>query len=184
MAKNVKKELSSNKKSNASKKEAKKIETVVSNDNDKISNVLLVSACILLIFSIFYGVTVFMTRDSRKTDDKKETTISYYNILLGSSFDKKSDEDYYVIYYDMSDSEIYSTYSQMVGKYRSSGELSLYDVDMSSEFNNSYVSDTSNREATNASELKINGPTLIKFSNGKIAEYYEGDTEISGVLSK
>lgn len=185
MANNKKKEISSNrKKNNTNNKEAKKIENVKSNDSDKIPNILLVTAGILLVFSIFYGVSVFITRDSREknNDQEQETSISYYNILLGSSFNKKS-EDYYVIYYDMSDEEIYSTYSSYVSTYRTNGDLSLYMVDMSSEFNKAYVSDTSNREATNASELKINGPTLIKFSDGKIAEYYEGDTEISGVLS-
>ena len=48
--------------------------------------------------------------------------------------------------------------------------------------NRDYRSDVSNSNATNASELKISGTTLVHFKNGKIVEYITGN--ISEYLNK
>ena len=59
----------------------------------------------------------------------------------------------------------------------------IYYVDMNNALNKSFVSDESNSSASSAEELKINGPTLINFADGKIVEYVEGKDRIIDYLS-
>ena len=92
---------------------------------------------------------------------------------------------YLVIYYDKSDEEISSVYSQLVSDYKSKDDaLSIYTVDMSSAFNKGFsTTDESNHNPTNASELLINGPTLIHFSQHSVTNYVEGEENISNYLN-
>ena len=53
---------------------------------------------------------------------------------------------------------------------------------MSKSENSKFASTTSNKKANNANELKINGKTLIKISNGKIKDYIEGSKNIEEYL--
>ena len=46
----------------------------------------------------------------------------------------------------------------------------------------SFTSDEANHDAKDASEMKISGPTLIKFNNNKIDDYIEGKEEITEYL--
>ena len=55
--------------------------------------------------------------------------------------------------------------------------LYLYTVDMNEAFNKEYISESSNRKANNAGELKISGTTLIHFKDNKIVEYLTEDLE-------
>ena len=57
-------------------------------------------------------------------------------------------------------------------------KIPVYKVDISKGENASCVSDTSNPNAKNASELKINDITLIRITNGKIAKYISGSEKI------
>ena len=104
--------------------------------------------------------------------------IKFDEILIGRSF-SLSDDTYYVLYYEFEDEEISSDLSSLAYNYRSSSkEISLYTVNMSDAFNSSFLSDESNKDATKASELKISGPTLIKFVDGKISRYVEDMNDI------
>ena len=49
--------------------------------------------------------------------------------------------------------------------------------------NQSVISEESNSEARDASELKVKGVTLIRFKNGKIDEYIEDSSKIKETLS-
>ena len=49
---------------------------------------------------------------------------------------------------------------------------------MSNALNSAFLNDESNKDATKASELKISGPTLIKFVDGKISRYVEDMDDI------
>ena len=53
---------------------------------------------------------------------------------------------------------------------------------MSKGGNSKFASEKSNKKAKNASELKINGKTLIKIYNGKIKDYIEGSSNIEKYL--
>lgn len=173
------------------KKEVKeKITNKKDNKNDsfdlEVTKVVTVAGIILIIFCVFYFVTYLVTGSNNKKDDSDNgttvTSISYDNIILGRSF-SMSDEEYYVLYYDTTDSELNSIYSTLVSTYKGKDEtLPLYTVNMGDAMNKAYVGDAANYSATNASELVINGPTLIKYNNGVIIEYSEGEEAIRNYL--
>ena len=139
---------------------------------------------VLFTFGAFYFATWLITRDKTKTeeDNSYKSGFSYTEIMAGRSF-SMSDGEYYVIYYDSTDEDIESTYSSLVSSYRGKeGALSIYTVNMGEGLNKNLVNENSNSHPNNASELAINGPTLIKFSNHEVVDYYEGEESIKSVL--
>ena len=159
------------------------------NNNDSfdtnISDKLIVATVILVIFALFYLLTVFITNNHKeKTDDNKDTsTFNYSNIVIGRSFDMK-DEDYIVLYYDKNDEEVSSKMQSLVSSYKNkSDHYPIYTVNMGDAINKNKKSDTSNPNAKNIDELAIADSTLIHFSNGSIIDYVEGSDEISSYLS-
>jgi len=167
-------------KSNRAKrrKESKRIEEVISEDSSIMDKFFIVAGVILFLLC-FYILTVYITNKNNEEEEKeteKTVEISNDKILLGSSLTKKG--DYYVIYYNDGN----ETIEEIIKNY--TGELSLYKVDMSSAFNKKYATDSeSNKNPSKASEFKINGPTLIKVSNKKVVEYYEGEDTIRTILN-
>ena len=94
--------------------------------------------------------------------------ISYEYILIGTVFNRVENE-YYVIFDDF-EKDLHSNLSALVSKKK----LSVYKVDMSKGENASYLSDTSNPNAKDVSELKINDVTVARIKNHKIVEYITG----------
>ena len=171
------------------KKTTNKVKKEYENESYEMSlrNKIYIVIGILAFFLIFYLLTIYITNknsDKDTTDDTpKEVSISYKNIILGRSFDM-SDGEYLVVYYDTSDEELSSTISDAISTYGSNiDNLTVYTVDMHNALNSSFTSDTSNNNPTNASELKINGPTLIKFNNHEVVDYIEGTDGIKDYLS-
>lgn len=168
------------------KKEEKNIKKEI--DNKSVSSeakqLLIVTIVVLLFLGAFYLLTVFILDDDTedKESDIEEVEIQFDEILLGTSFSLRDDE-YYVLYYETDDEEINSDLSSLVYTYRSSNaEPYLYTVDMSDALNASFSNEESNEKAAKASELKISGPTLIKFVDGKINKYVDGIDEITEIL--
>lgn len=62
-------------------------------------------------------------------------------------------------------------------------DVPVYKVDMSKKVNSKYKGSESNPNATNTDELRINGITLIKISNGRIESYVVGSDEIEEYLN-
>lgn len=154
--------------------------------NSEVTKVVTVTGVILIIFCVFYFITYFITgSNNKKSDSDNGTTIasiSYDNIILGRSF-SMSDEEYYVLYYDTTDSDLSSVYSTLTSTYKAKTDvIPLYIVNMGDAINKAYIGDEANYSATNASELVINGPTLIRYSNGAIIEYSEGEEAINNYL--
>lgn len=164
------------------KENLNKIESVGGLDGD-LKHVVRVISIIIIIFCAFYGLTLLLTKngDSSKKNTNSTSTndsISYTDILLGRSF-SMPEEEYLVLYYDKSDNDLISTFATVVSDYRNEKDnYILYTVDMSNSFNKSYVSSESNKNPEDASEMAINGPTLIHFSNGSIVKYIEGKDSI------
>lgn len=183
--KEIKENDKSNKKNNKEvniKKNEKKNDSY----NLEVTKVVTVTGVILIIFCVFYFVTYLVTRSNTEKDDSDNgtnvATISYDNIILGRSF-SMSDSEYYVLYYDTTDSDLISIYSSLASGYKGKeGALPLYIVNMGDALNKAYAGEAANYGATNASELVINGPTLIKYSNGAILEYAEGEETIRNYL--
>ena len=148
-------------KKNNVKKNIEKLEM-----SSEAKNLIIVTVVVLAFLALFYFVTV-----------------QHKEVLVGTSFSIK-DSNYYVFYYETGDDEISSDASSLVSTYRSSNkDIYLYTVDMSNALNQGAKSDSSNSSATNASELKISGPTLIKFTDGAIAQYVEGMDALEEILN-
>lgn len=137
-------------------------------------NVISVLVFIWLIYLGALGLKALGLFDAGYTKPTKDATeISYEYILLGTVFNR-SEKDYYVIFDDY-DKNAYTYTNEVV---KDGVKKPLYKVDTSKGENASCLSDTSNPNAKNASELKINDITLIRITNGKIAKYYSGSEKI------
>lgn len=166
-------------KKNNVKKNIEKLEM-----SSEAKNLIIVTVVVLAFLALFYFVTVIiLDNGDKKNTGTDEVEVQHKEVLVGTSFSIK-DSNYYVFYYETGDDEISSDASSLVSKYRSSNkDIYLYTVDMSNALNQGAKSDSSNSSATNASELKISGPTLIKFTDGAIAQYVEGMDAIEEILN-
>ena len=164
------------------KKEQKKLEKMQTSDSVFHAKVITV-LCVLLIFAIFYLLTVHLT-GGESSFDAKEDSSSSFETILGRSFSMKNGE-YAILYYDTSDQEVSSSCQAIFNDYQSIyGEGSIYYVDMNSGFNKAYqTEEESNKNPESVSELLIHGPTLIKFNENKVVDYIEGIEAIQESLN-
>lgn len=148
------------------------------------SNVIKCVVIVLVILLVMYLLTVLILKKSStdyisKEDEK--TAIQYSEILAGTSFNKE-DEEYLVLFYDTT-ADNASVYGNMISTYEAKdSHLPIYYVNLANTMNKSINSSESNKDAKDASELKINQSTLIKFSNGGIVDYIEGKDSINEYL--
>lgn len=159
--------------------ESRKIEEINTLDSNLVDKLFIAGGVILFIVA-FYVLTIYITNKHKDTSDdeeKKVVEISKDKIILGRSLSMSKD-DYYVVYYDNGN----TTIEEIISGY--TGSIPIYKVDMSNAFNKKYAtSGESNKNPSKVSEFKINGPTLIKVSNKKVALYIEGEDEIRTILN-
>ena len=146
--------------------------------------VIVVVLCVLL---IFYLITVVRLGGfSSDKSSKNNTSIQYQEILAGSAFNR-SESDYMVVFYNISDTENEDSQSitSTVGGYSSeTTNVALYTCDLGNEFNKKFTTtESSNTNPFGAEDLLINGPTLIRFTNGELKEYIEGKSEVETYIS-
>lgn len=146
--------------------------------NTEIKKLAIIIGVILVIFVLIYLIIgIFVTKEitfgNNDSEVSEETTIQYSKILAGETFNQNASE-YYVIFSD-SDSVNYYTYELV--QYNNS-DKNIYIVDMGNPLNEKYKSEESNKEVNSASDLKINGDTMIKVSNKQNVMYVEGVNEI------
>lgn len=172
---------SKNTKKNIKKSIDKKIDAMETSVSKELLKVLRVIFAVIVVLGAFYLLTVAILGNGDTKDEVKEATIQYEEILAGSSFDMKEDK-YVVCYFDYSDEEL-GELTSVLSNYSYNGKYRLYTVNMNNGFNKKFASDDkSNKNPESASELLINGPTLIKFADGKVEQYYEGVEAITGYL--
>lgn len=149
-------------------------------DGNSYKNIIVTVVVVLVIAVLFYLLSVYIINKPDKVRIT-EGTISYEQISAGSTF-SMSDKKYLVIFYNRDNGGNITT---ALSKYKSKDEsLPIYYVDYNDAINGSVVSkDSSNPNATNASELKVKNPTLIEISNGSISQYIEGEDKIIDYLS-
>jgi hypothetical protein len=154
------------------KRERNKIKEDISLKKQTKSFLINLVSVILFIGVVYLGVLglsalgAFEKGYTRPT--KEETSISYEYILIGTVFNR-SEKEYYVIFDDF-EKDLHANISDIV----SNKKLPVYKVDMSKSENALFKSEESNTKAKDASELKINDVTVIKFKDHKIAEYITG----------
>lgn len=173
------------KKNNKKVKERNHMDIIdsVENFDSNYKHIIIVSAIVVIIFCAFYFLTVYITdKNTEKTDTTEESIISYTEVMVGRSF-KLPETEYLVLYYDKSDEDLVENFEEVSnGHYAGVGPYNLYIADMSNAINKSYIGETSNTNPTKASELTINGPTLIHFRDGAVLEYLEGVDSILSYL--
>jgi len=159
-----------------------------------IGNKIIIALSVLCILGLFFLLAVYITNkhsDDNDSNNKEATeveenttgnSISYDEIILGRSL-SMSDDSYLVVFYDTTNEEINTTYSEIINNYKAKeSHLPIYYVDMGNSFNKSHVKDEANYNPNDESELAITGPTLIKVESSKVVDYIEGEEEIKGYL--
>lgn len=166
-------------------KKNKQVETelikTTSEETDQVKTFVFILIGVALVAAILYFVsTQYLVKDGVKKDTTPVAEeISYNNVNVGTVFNRP-EEEYYVMAYDP-DSPKASFYSTVMSLYKDD-KIRLYFLNLSIEANKAYVKETSNPNATKASELALNTPTLIKIKNGKIDKYIEDYEEIKKEL--
>ena len=165
------------------KKEKDKKIRIDNGDTKEIRNLIIITLVILAIATLLYILT-------EKVVDKKVNTttttakveINYDICTVGTMFNRPYDE-YYVFLYD-STSENSDQYNSLLNTYKSkTSALKIYYVDLSKKFNSTYVADTSNKNPSSPSEVKIKSSALILIKNGKVSKYYETVANYEKVLN-
>ncbi len=158
-----------------SKSESKKIEKQFSEDVSFGSAIQLIIV-VFVILLVFYLLTVVILSKKDSSIVSNHASIQYTKILAGESFNQK-EKDYYVFYYSMNDDSA-TNYADLISNYRDKEDhLPIYTVDLNEGLNKRYLSDTENKVAEKASQLKLKGTTLIHFKDHKINEYITSSFE-------
>ena len=109
---------------------------------------------------------------------KDATTFSYEYIPVGTVFNR-TEKTYFVLFDNYENNYTNDAY---INSLLEDNKTPVYKVDMSLKENAKVKSDKANKNAKNASELKINDITLIKISKGAISEYIVGSEKIEEYL--
>ena len=153
-------------------------------DNNPLKSSLMSALSVLLFLGVMYllvlGMKELKVFQKGYTKGEPVSEIDYVNIPIGTVFTRE-DKEYLVLFDDYS-SQISS--DPYINSLLNSSSLRIYKVDMSKSENAKYKGEKSNKKASKSSDLTINGITLIKISNGRLAEYFEGKESIEGYLNK
>jgi len=135
---------------------------------------------ILVVFLLFYLLTVFINDSGRKLNTKEpeivEPEIGYIEILGDNTF-TMSPNEYYVLFYDFEGPEA-AYYDYLVDKYSRTENQYIYKVDLGNGFNTKFIAEKTNKKAKKAGDLKVKDATLIKIRKGKNVEYTEGSSQV------
>ena len=144
---------------------------------DELKKLGIISGIIVLIIVILYLIVgTFITKDIKwfnKDKNEVSETIQYKEILAGETFNKSNDE-YYVIYADSTGNH-YSLYETIISN---NLDKKIYMVDTANPLNTLYISDETNPNVQQISDLKVKSDTLIKIQNKQNVLYIEGKNEI------
>lgn len=143
---------------------------------DELKKLGIISGIIVLIIGILYLIVgIFITKDIKwfDKDDGITETIQYKEILAGETFNKNN-EEYYVIFAD-STGNYYTLYETIIDN---NSDKKIYIVDTANPLNTLYISDETNSNVQQISDLKVKSDTLIKIQNKQNVLYIEGKNEI------
>ncbi len=114
------------------------------------------------------------------TKPESSAEISYEDILIGEVFNRPGSE--YLVLFDTFGDKTNDIFVKSLADNYSA--LNIYYVDMSSNENKNYISESSNYSANSVDELKINGITLMRITNGRSSSYITGSEAIIEYLKK
>lgn len=129
----------------------------------------------IVIAFIIAAIFISLVAEGKYTFKDKDTTIKYDEIIAGQTF-TRSEDTYYVIFYEFDNSDITSTLNNLSSKNK------IYKVNLKSAMNKDIISETGNKDVNKAEDLKVVNPTLIKIEKGSNTLYLEGETAIENYL--
>lgn len=165
---------------------ARKKSVIKNSYNEELIKLIKIVIIVGVVITLVYFLTSYLSKSGKfstkyEPSETPEAVMTYEDATIGTVFNRP-DSEYYVAFEDFADKN--KTYiNSLISSYTSEKEsLPVYKVDMSLDINKKYKSDTSNKNATKTSELKIKTPTLIKIENAKITKYIEGNENIKSEL--
>lgn len=162
-------------KKNTTKKSNVKLDNL--SGSDGISGGIKVVIGVLILFALFYLLTIYILNKKEPYSMENNAVIQYTEILAGEVLDQKVD-DYFVLFYDKG-SDNASSYADIISNYENrTDKRTMFTVDLSEGLNKKFVSaDSENRDVTSISDLKVKGPTLLHVVNGKVVDYVTENIE-------
>ena len=145
--------------------------------------VVIILLCVVLLFGLMYFLTTrILSKEvtkKRKQSEVTESTIQYEKILACESFTMEQ-EEYYVVYYDSTDTNLSSTIATYQADKK---DIKLYSVDLNDGMNKKYITD-SDINTSSIENLKVKNPTLIHFKNKEVVDTITDENEIKDYLTK
>ena len=176
------------KKTKKTKKNTKVIGKTPAHYNEDVMKMIKIGVIVIACFAIIYFVTAFINGEfSNKEEEQEEVQIQNEEILMGETFEK-SDSEYMIMYYDFTDNNYSNLYAMLVETYKAEEDaLPMYIVDLSTNFSKKYMAkegESSNKNPTSLSNLKISGATLIRIKDKKVINYIEGKDNIKNYIEE
>ena len=162
------------------KRERNKINYTM-DESDGFKKLFVTLASVLVFIGIVYlgvlGMEKLGVFEQGYTKPSKDATeISTEQIMIGTVFNR-SEKEYLVLFDDYSKNNY-----PYINTLLEDNDLRGYKVDMSKPENKKALSDKENTSPKKDSDLKINGLTLIKITNGKVTKYLTGEDKIEEYL--
>ncbi len=161
------------------KEQKKEVEKLFKDDKD-VYVVFKIALGVILFIGLAYVVINFANGTWKLTKGGKPTTeIDPRMLIAGTMFEKEEDE-YLVLAYNMKE-EKDAIYEVMAGNY--TGEKTLYFLDLSSGFNDSFIGEKT-VISNDLTKLKFSGPTLLVIKGTKITKSYTTEKDITKFFSQ
>ncbi len=155
----------------------------LTNVDDEVKKLIKIFAFILILFGVFYSLTLFLTKPKELPKEEQEIEILYDEILLSQIFNQKKDVYYVLVLFD---GDYYgNVYKQYFEKFRGRDDyIDYYKVNINDGFNYKFISEESKLDSKNVSSLKFKESTLLKIENKRIVSSFEGFEKIINHLEQ
>jgi len=159
------------------------------NYSEEIKTVAKIAVGVILVLALIYLGTALATGEIKLGKDKKEpveSKIQYEEIIAGQVLNR-IDEEYYVLLFSFTSSNA-SKYVGLKDNYLLNKDaLPFYIVDLDKKWNETIVAKENEEYIKNPSkvtDLKVNGPTILKVKGKKVTERIESDEKIKEYFEK
>ena len=149
-----------------------------SEDTKEVKNLIFIVIGIVIILVGLY----FLTTKSINRQNLSKIEFDYSTCTVGMIFNRPYDE-YYVFLYSSENANA-TKFKSLTNAYsKKENSIKIYTVDLNSNLDNKYLSETSNNNPTSPSDIKIKDSALILIKDGKVSKYYENVSDYEEVLS-
>jgi len=177
-----------NRKEKRNNKKNRQMYKEVKNENSEFDSMIKILIGVLIVFFVVYFVYAVASGEFSSKKDEEPVGAEFQDIfiLAGTTF-KMDKDDYYVMYYDLSDNYSSAMGSLYEGYTKSDSTIKMYLVDLKNKFNHSYIlgeEEIVNTNPSNIDELKVMNPTLVRIKDKKVVEFITGRENISDYIFK